>query len=273
MSAPALAEPRRRRRAADPFGYDPAFFARMRPVSEFLYRRYWRVETQGLDLVPSSGPALIVGNHSGGIPFDAAMITTAIHLEHPQHRLVRFLYDRFVAEMPLIGDAYNRLGAVMASYRNAHRLLSMGSLVGIFPEGVAGVAKGIGQRYRVQRFHTGFIRLSLSLQVPIVPVAVVGAEEIYPVIGRWTRLGPLKDILNVPYIPVTPLFPLFGALGVIPLPTKWHIRFGAPIHFHLDPKLRAASRRRQTAARLAERVRRRIQAMLHVMLAERESLF
>jgi 1-acyl-sn-glycerol-3-phosphate acyltransferase len=113
--------------------------------------------------------------------------------------------------------------------------------------------------------------LSLSLRVPIIPVAVVGAEEIYPVIGKWTALGPLKEVLNVPYIPVTPLFPLFGVLGAVPLPTRWHIRFGPPIELYLEPKTRAA--RRVVAARLGERVRRRIQKMLHEMLAERESLF
>ncbi|MBI4518237.1 MAG: acyltransferase family protein [Deltaproteobacteria bacterium] len=258
-----------RRRVTDPFGYDPDFHERARPWFEFFYRRYWRVHSEGLEQVPLSGAALIIGNHSGGLPLDAAMIATAVDLEHPTHRLVRFLYDRFVTDMPLLGDAYDRLGAAPASYRNAYRLLQAGALVGIFPEGVAGVAKGIGQRYRVQRFHTGFIRLSVSLQVPIIPVAVVGAEETYPVIGKWTRLGPLKEILNVPYIPITPLFPLFGVLGAVPLPTKWHIRFGPPIQ--PDPALRAA--RRQTAARLAERVRRRIQAMLHEMLAARESLF
>lgn len=243
----------------------------MRPFVEFLYRRYWRVQTDGLEHVPANGPALIVGNHSGGIPFDASMIATAVDLDHPQHRLVRFLYDRFVADMPYVGDAYNRLGAVPASYLSAYRVLQTGALVGIFPEGVAGVAKGIGQRYRLQRFHTGFIRLSLALRVPIIPVAVVGAEEIYPVIGKWTRLGPLKELLNVPYIPVTPLFPLFGVLGAVPLPTKWHIRFGKPICLYDDPALHSA--RKQQAARLAERVRRRIQALLHQMLAERESLF
>ena len=266
----------RRRRArlpdhADPFGYEPDFHESVRPIFEFLYRRYWRVDTSGLEHVPASGPVLIVGNHSGGIPFDATMIATAVDLEHPQHRLVRFLYDRFVADMPYLGTAYNRLGAVPASYLNAHRLLKSGAAVGVFPEGVAGVAKGIGQRYRVQRFHTGFVRLALSLRVPIVPVAVVGAEEIYPVIGKWTRLGPLKELLNVPYIPITPLFPLFGVLGLVPLPTKWHIRFDRPIALELENGAQTA--RRRTAQRLAERVRRRIQTMLHEMLAERDALF
>ena len=269
----ARTAPRRRRRATpDPFGYDPAFHAQVRPFTEFLYRRYWRVQTDGLEHVPERGAALIVGNHSGGIPFDAAMIATAVDLDHPQHRLVRFLYDRFVAAMPLVGDYYNRLGSMVASSENAKRLLEHGEVVGIFPEGVAGVAKGIGQRYRLQPFHTGFVRLSLQLRVPIIPAAVVGAEEIYPVIGKWERLGPLKDLLNVPYVPVTPLFPLFGILGVIPLPTKWHIRFGAPIHFH-ESRRSGAKPSARTVRTLAEQVRRQIQTMVHTLLAERESIF
>lgn len=262
----------RKRPPPDPFGYDHEFHNKVRPFGEFLYRRYWRVQAGGIEHVPDSGAALIVANHSGGIPFDATMIGTAIDLEHPQHRLVRFLYDRFVAAMPLIGDFYNRMGSVVASSENARRLLERGDLVGIFPEGVAGVAKGIGQRYRLQPFHSGFVRLSLSLRVPIIPTAVVGAEEIYPVIGKWERLGRLKELLNVPYVPVTPLFPLFGVFGMIPLPTKWHIRFGEPIHLYEG---RQAQRRLQTKTvhAMAEQVRRHVQAMVHELLAERESIF
>jgi len=257
---------------ADPFGYDPAFQARVRPLAEFLYRRYWRVQTDGLEHIPASGAALIVSNHSGGIPFDASMIGTAVDLDHPQHRLVRFLYDRFVAAMPLVGEFYDRMGSTVASFQNARRLLEMGALVGLFPEGVEGVAKGIWQSYRLQRFHTGFVRLSLQLRVPIIPTAVVGAEEIYPVIGKWERLGPLKQLLNVPYVPVTPLFPLFGILGMVPLPTKWHIRFGAPICFYSTPRF-AKSAAPKTVRLLAERVRTQIQGMVHELLAERESVF
>jgi len=272
MVMPLPTKSMRRRRRPDPFGYDPAVHARVRPIAEFLYRRYWRVRTDGLGHVPDSGPALIVANHSGGIPFDATMIATAVDLEHPQRRLVRFLYDRFVAAMPLVGEFYDRMGSVVASLDNAQRLLEHGDLVGIFPEGVDGVAKGIGQRYHLQPFHTGFIRLSLRLRVPIIPAAVVGAEEIYPVIGKWERLGPLKDLLNVPYVPVTPLFPLFGLMGMIPLPTKWHIRFGAPLRLY-ERAREAGPTDAKTVRRLAERVRRQIQTMLHTLLAERESIF
>lgn len=268
----SLTEPGAAPALRDPFGYDPEFFAKVRPIAEFLYRRYWRVRTEGLENVPHSGPALIVSNHSGGIPFDATMIAAAIDLDHPKHRLVRFLYDPFVAAMPFIGPLYNRMGSTVASSANARRLLEHGDLVGIFPEGVQGVAKGIWQRYHVQPFHTGFVRLSLQLQVPIIPAAVVGAEEIYPVIGKWERLGPLKDMLNVPYVPLTPLFPWFGFLGLIPLPTRWHIRFGPPMHlFERRTGRRAPTTK--TIRGLAERVRRQVQSMLHETLAARESFF
>ena len=272
MPNPARKTIEPRQPVPDPFGYQPEFHARLRPVGEFFYRRYWRVQTDGLEHVPNTGPALIVSNHSGGIPFDAAMLATAVDLEHSRHRLVRFLFDRFVAGMPVIGDAYTRLGSVVASLDNARRLLDHGELVGIFPEGVQGVAKGIGRRYHVQPFHTGFVRLSLERRVPIIPTAVVGAEEIYPVIGKWERLGPLKDILNVPYVPLTPLFPWFGLLGIVPLPTRWHIRFGAPLHLHTSRRSQRAPSARMVST-LAERVRRQIQGMLHELLAERESIF
>lgn len=257
---------------ADPFGYDPLWRERLRPVFEFLYRRYWRVQTDGFENVPGTGAALLVANHSGGIPFDASMIGAAIDLEHPQHRLVRFLYDRFVASMPLMGEFYDRLGSTVASFANAKRLLQRGELVGIFPEGVEGVAKGIWNSYRLQSFHTGFVRLSLMLRVPIIPTAVVGAEEIYPVIGKWERLGPLKDLLSIPYVPLTPLFPWFGVLGMVPLPTKWRIRFGRPIRFYSGKSLRHMPPKPMIQS-LSEQVRRRIQAMVHELLAERESIF
>jgi 1-acyl-sn-glycerol-3-phosphate acyltransferase len=272
MPAAAPSATRRRRARPDPFGYDPQLHARIRPVAEFFYRRYWRVQTDGIEHIPGHGAALLVSNHSGGIPFDATMIATAIDLEHPQQRLVRFLYDRFVASMPYVGEFYNRMGSTVASFQNARRLLETGALVGIFPEGVDGVAKGIWESYHLQRFHSGFVRLSLQLRVPIIPTAVVGAEEIYPVIAKWKRLGPLKELLSIPYVPVTPLFPWLGPLGVIPLPTKWRIRFGAPIRLY-EHRRGPRPPQARTVHTLAERVRRQIQAMVHELLAQRESVF
>jgi 1-acyl-sn-glycerol-3-phosphate acyltransferase len=258
--------------AADPFGVDSSLLHRSKPLSEFLYRRYWRVQAEGVEYIPAAGPALIVANHSGGLPIDAAMIAAAVAIEHPQHRLVRFLYDRFVADLPVVGQIFNRLGATVASYENARRLLKMREVVGIFPEGVEGVAKTIWQRYELQRFHSSFVRLSLALRVPIIPTAVVGAEETYPVIGKIERLGPLRKIVNVPYIPVTPLFPWLGVLGMIPLPAKFHIRFGAPLRFDADARL-CRQRDDATVRKLADQVRRHVQAMVHDLLAARESVF
>ena len=272
MPAPTTQEarpPRKRRR--DPFGYSPRFFERMKPFGEFLYRRYWRVTCDGITNVPAKGPVLIIGNHSGAIPLDGAMIAMALELDHPHPRRLRFLYDRFVADMPFMGEFYDRLGAVVASYDNARKLLQRREAVGIFPEGVEGVAKGIRQRYEVQRFRSGFVRLSLELRVPIVPVAVVGAEETYPVIGKWKAAGLFAKMLNVPYVPVTPFFPLFGVLGMVPLPTRWHIRFGPPLRF--DHARTGAAPPRRVINELTEGVRRQIQGMVHALLAERDSVF
>jgi len=262
----------RHRAAADPFGMDLALRKRLLPFTEFFYRRYWRVHTDGIQNIPAHGAALIVANHSGGIPIDAAMIGVAMDLDHPQHRVVRFLYDRFVAKLPALRDVYNRLGAAVASHENARRLLQRGDLVGIFPEGVEGIAKNIWHRYELQPFHAGFVRLSLALRVPIIPAAVVGAEETYPIIAKWDRLGPLRTVLKVPYVPVTPLFPFCGPLGLIPLPTKWSIRFGPPIRFYTNPRL-CRPEHEPTTEKLAGQVRRQVQSMLHELLAERESIF
>jgi len=243
----------------------------VRPLLRFLYKTYWRVKVEGAEHVPRRGAALIVANHSGAIPIDAAMLTAAGEFALPKPRLVRFLFDRFVSDMPVIGDFYRRIGSVPASYENALALLHQGDLVGIFPEGVAGVAKGFSRRYRLQEFRTGFVRMSIEARVPIIPTAVVGAEEAYPVIGKWRNLGPLKQLLNVPYVPLTPLFPWLGLLGAIPLPTRWEIRFGKPIRFYDD--LRHLHVRPRTAKLLAQDVRRQIQNMVHELLSERDSLF
>jgi len=257
--------------ATDPFGYDPEVHELVRPVLRFLFERYWRVQVEGIEHIPRRGAAILVANHSGAIPIDASMIAAAVEFRAPSPRLVRFLYDRFVEQMPLVGTFYRKVGSVPARFGNAAALLARGELVGIFPEGVAGVAKGFGRRYRLQPFRTGFVRLSLACRAPIIPTAVVGAEEAYPVIARWERLGPLGRFLGLPYVPVTPLFPWFGVLGAVPLPTRWYIRFGAPV---VLCRGRGCSQvRTRTARILAQEVRRRIQQMVHELLAQRPSVF
>ena len=248
----------------DPFGLDPELRQRVLPAARFLHDRYWRIEVTGTRHVPTSGPALLVANHSGAIPFDGAMIATALELR--RQRMVRFLYDRFVENLAPVATFYNRMGGAAATRENAVALLRAGELLLVFPEGVPGVAKSFSDRYRLRAFSPGFARLALALDVPIVPVAVVGAEEIYPVVGRAESVGRL---LGLPYVPVTPFFPLLGVLGALPLPTKWFIRFGKPIHLVAEE----GEARWQRARHEAVRVRRTIQELVLRLKRRRRSVF
>lgn len=261
-------KPRSRARAVpDEFGLDPEFRARAMPLFRVLYEKYWRVDARGARNVPKTGPVILVSNHSGALPFDATMIACALE-EARYPRATRFLYDRFVENLPWVPGFYKKAGGVVASHENAARLLDKGELIGLFPEGVAGLSKLYSERYVLQPFSGGFVRLALRFGAPVVPVAVVGAEEIYPLVGRLKGLGKL---IGAPYLPVTPFFPLLGPLGLLPLPTKWQIRFGKPI---LLGQQTGRSKLDGTAVRAAaEQVRRRVQAMVRALLRERDSLF
>ena len=248
----------------DPFGLDPGLRRRVLPATRFLHDRYWRIEATGIRHVPTSGPALLVANHSGAIPFDGAMIVTAVELR--RQRVLRFLYDRFVENLAPVATFYDKMGGAVATRENAVALLKAGELLLVFPEGVPGVAKSFSDRYRLRSFSPGFARLALALDVPIVPVAVVGAEEIYPVVGRAEGVG---RFLGVPYVPVTPFFPLLGVLGAVPLPTKWFIRFGKPIRLEGQE----GEARWQRARHEAMRVRRTIQEMVVRLKRRRRSVF
>jgi 1-acyl-sn-glycerol-3-phosphate acyltransferase len=231
-----------------------------------MFEQYWRVDVTGLEHVPATGPALVVANHSGAVPADAFMLAAALELRHPQRRCLRVLFDKFVDALPLIGDLYRRLGAVTASLPNAERLLARGELVGLFPEGIAGVEKRCTERYRLRPFKTGTARLSVRTGSPIIPVAIVGAEEAYPVVARLYRAGRL---VGLPWIPVTPLFPLCGVAGAIPLPTKWSMHFGEPI---LPPPADGRSEDVRVAE-LTSRVRDAIETSLGRLLAKRSGIF
>lgn len=248
----------------DPFGLDVAFRDRVAPAFRFLHDRYWRIEASGTHNLPRTGPVLLISNHSGALPFDGAMICTAAD-RHPG-RIVRFLYDRFVDAMGPVSTFYQKVGGATASRQNAVALLEQGEAVLLFPEGVSGVAKPFSERYRLRPFSPGFARIALSLDVPVVPVAVVGAEEIYPVVGRAESVG---KMFGIPYVPLTPFFPVLGLLGALPLPTKWFIRFGKPVR--LPP---ADVETRWLRARIEAAVlRRRIQAMVIRMRRRRRSVF
>jgi 1-acyl-sn-glycerol-3-phosphate acyltransferase len=247
----------------DPFGLDPAFRERALPIFRFMFEQFWRVEVSGLEHVPAGG-ALVVANHSGAVPADAFMMATALELGIG--RCLRVLYDKFVDALPFIGDLYRRLGGVTASLPNAEQLLARGELVGLFPEGIAGVEKRCTERYRLRPFKTGTARLSVRSGCPIVPVAIIGAEEAYPVVARLYRAGRL---VGIPWIPITPTFPLCGVAGALPLPTKWSMHFGAPI-MPPPPDGRSEDVR---VAELTSRVRATIEQELCAMLAKRTGIF
>jgi 1-acyl-sn-glycerol-3-phosphate acyltransferase len=250
----------------DPFGLDRPFRSYTIPIFQFMFEQYWRTRVSGMENVPATGPALVVANHSGAVPADAFMLAAALELRHPDRRCLRVLYDKFVDALPFVGDLYRRLGGVTASLPNAERLLQRGELVGLFPEGIAGVEKRCTERYRLRPFKTGTARLSVRTGSPVIPVAIVGAEEAYPVVARLYRVGRL---VGVPWIPVTPLFPVCGIAGALPLPTKWSMHFGAPI-----PPPPADGRSEDArVAELTDRIRAAIERSLCDLLAKRDGIF
>jgi 1-acyl-sn-glycerol-3-phosphate acyltransferase len=259
---------RNRSEEVDDFGYDPTYDARVRPLFEFLYTKYFRVECRGVGNVPSHGRCMLVANHSGTIPFDGPMLRTAVKREHEQKRDVRWLTEDFVFHFPFLGSFETRIGAVRACQENAERLLRQETLLAVFPEGIKGIGKLFRDRYKLQRFgRGGFVRLALRTQTPIVPVAIVGAEETNPMLAR---LESVAKPLGVPYVPITPTFPLLGPLGLLPAPTKWKIVFGEPIPMTEGAESEADE---LLVARLADKVRGAIQELLDGAVGERKNVF
>jgi 1-acyl-sn-glycerol-3-phosphate acyltransferase len=253
----------------DEWGFDEQFADAAIPFLDFLYQRWWRVQVEGVRNVPSHGRALLVSNHAGIFPWDGAMIGTALLREHPLPRFTRFLVLNWAFELPYVSLAIRKLGGVPASPYNAMRLLEQDELVGVFPEGVKGTSKDFSDRYRLQRFgRGGFVELALRTGAPIVPVAVVGSEEIYPKIGE-ARL--LARLTGAPFFPITPTFPLLGPLGLVPLPSKWRIEFCDPID--TAQYGRDAGQDRTLVFQLSERVRETIQDKVHENLVKRGSAF
>lgn len=263
---------RRRQRgdyATDPYGFDPEVLRSVRPFAQFLYRSWWRVEALGVEHIPERGRGLLVANHSGVLPFDGVMIVTAVYEEHPRQRLVRSLFNHWFATVPFLAPLLTSLGQVQALPENAVRLLEEDELVCTFPEGYKGAGKLFDQRYQLGRFgRGGYVRAALLTGAPLIPVAVVGAEETYPMLAD---ARPIARLIGAPYFPITPFFPWLGAFGAIPLPTKWWIEFGQPIETASygpsgadDPLL---------VARLSDAVRAAIQAMIDGRLEQRRSLF
>jgi 1-acyl-sn-glycerol-3-phosphate acyltransferase len=250
-------------------GHDPHFLEQVAPLLDFLYTKYFRVRLLGIENVPDNGAALLVANHSGGIPYDGAMLIHAIYRQHPRHRRLRALVANFALRSPWMSQVIARIGGVRAASGFARDLLTAGELVGVFPEGLRGVGKLFRERYRLERFgRGGFVRLARETGVPIVPIAIVGAEEIHPVIAKITTLA---EPFGLPYIPITPTFPLLGPLGLLPVPTKWTIRIGSPIVVP-PADLGSGPEQAKIVSEPAEMVRGRIDAMIADILAHRRAI-
>jgi 1-acyl-sn-glycerol-3-phosphate acyltransferase len=253
----------------DEWGFDEDFARAVEPLFDFLYDHWWRVRVTGVENVPGHGRALLAANHAGILPWDATMMSIAVLREHPLPRYPRFLVLDWAFELPWVSTAIRKVGGVVASPYNALRLLEEDELVAVFPEGVKGTGKRFSERYRLQRFgRGGFVELALRTGAPIVPVAVVGSEEIYPMLGQSSLAA---RVLRAPYFPLTPTFPWLGPLGAIPLPSKWRIEFCEPIPTaHLGPD---AAEDRGLVLELSEQVRSTIQQKVYENLVARGGAF
>ncbi len=254
----------------DDFGFDPDLTDHvLLPPLRPLYKKWFRVETRGLENVPDVGGALVVANHSGTIPVDALMTTLALLDHHPAHRHLRMLGADLVFTLPVVAPLARKAGNTLACNPDAERLMSSGELVGVWPEGFKGIGKPFSERYKLQRFgRGGFVSAALRTGVPIIPCSIVGAEEIYPMIGNAKTLARL---LGLPYVPITPFFPLLGPLGAIPLPSKWIIEFGEPIE--TASLGAAAADDPMLVFNLTDQVRETIQSTLYTLLMQRRSVF
>jgi len=253
----------------DEFGMDDVVVQRAEPLLDFLLDRYWRADVGGLGNLPVSGPCLLVGNRSGLLPYDGLMISQAVARWHPAGERPRFLVADWLITLPFAQPTLARVGGVRACRENAERLLRGGRSVVAFPEGQKGAAKVFRDRYRLQRFgRGGAVRVALETGVPVVPVGVVGAEEAHPVLFK---LGAPARSLGLPFLPVTPTFPWFGPLGLLPLPSKWVIRFGEPLHYdRLTPD---DARDELLISRLTEELRADIHALVEDGLRTRPSVW
>jgi 1-acyl-sn-glycerol-3-phosphate acyltransferase len=252
----------------DEYGFDQEIterflMAALRPIAQ----KWFRIEVRGIENIPADGGALVVSNHSGTLPVDGLMTLVAIH-DHTG-RFLRPLGADLVFKSPVVSTLARKSGATLACSEDAERMLRGGELVGVWPEGFKGIGKPYAERYKLQRFgRGGFVSAALRTQVPIIPLSVVGAEEIYPLVAN---LPSLARALGLPYLPITPLFPWLGPLGMVPLPSKWLMEFGEPIRTdEFDP---GAAEDPMLVFNVTDEVRETIQSTLYSLLVQRQSVF
>lgn len=242
----------------DPLGMHPDWVGLANALVDPLYRYYFRVRSYGVENIPAHGAAILVANHSGTLPFDALMLCTDISRRTEPPRLLRPVADRFVARLPWLGTSMAHCGAVSGALPDVRYLLEHGELCLIFPEGLSAIGKPHSERYRLQSFRVGFAELALRHRVPVIPVAVIGAEDQWPVLGQLHRLHPF----GLPYVPVVPT--------PVPLPVRYHIHYGEALALHDNHHGPITERAIELAS---ERVQTSLQALIDRGLASRKSVF
>jgi 1-acyl-sn-glycerol-3-phosphate acyltransferase len=251
----------------DDFGYDKHIAELLDMVLDPIAEKWFRLEVRGIENIPTDGGALLVSNHSGTIPVDGLICTHAIR-KHTG-RALRMLGADLVFKLPVISPLARSMGATLACAEDAERLLSSGELVGVWPEGFKGVGKPFSERYKLQRFgRGGFVSAAVKAQVPIVPVSIVGAEEIYPLIGNVPSVA---RMFGLPYLPITPFFPWLGPLGAVPLPSKWIIQFGETVR--TDTYAPESADDPMLLFNVTDQVRESIQQSLYTLLLDRGNPF
>ena len=214
----------------DAFGTEAEGLGAAYALGYWLHKHYFKVVSTGHDNVPRRGAGVVVGNHSGVLPFDAMMIGTDVFRYTDPPRLVRYMVDYFVYRVPFLGMFFRSLGQIPGTRRNFDGLVEEGHLVGIFPEGATALGKPAEERYQLYPFNHGHVELAARHRVPVIPFGLVGAEEQQHMVAD---LKPLAKVLRLPYFPVTRTFPWLGPVGLLPKPVRYFIRYGEPIE--IDP--------------------------------------
>lgn len=249
----------------DPFGYNPAVVRKIAPLVDVLHRYYFRTEVFGVENIPPTGRVLLVANHSGQLPIDGAVVGASVLFDAPEPRVVRAMVERFVPKLPWVSVFFQRCGQMLGAPENCVRLLEADEAVLVFPEGAEGISKAPSKAYQLTRFGYGFMRLAIRTGTPIIPIAVIGGEE------QYVRVANIKPLAKALKIPAVPLF-LFGALpipgGLLPLPVRYRLHFGAPMIFDGDPDDDDA-----VIGQKVKQVKGTIQRMIHTGLSMRRSVF
>ncbi len=257
----------------DIFGMNKMAVLRALTVLKPLYEDYFRVEGYGVENVPSDGPVIIASNHTGSIPIDGAMMGLKLLYGMENPRMMRAVFDNFVGAMPFVNLMFTRIGQVLGTRKNFEYLLGKGEMVGVFPEGSKGIVKPFAtERYQCRKWNVGFIELHMQFKAPIVPVAVVGAEEQMPIVQENKIIGKPLGVPEVPITLNTLLAPIFGPGMMLPFPSKYRVYYGEPIEFYKEFSP-TATRSPELVQELAKEVKNRVQKMIISGLEDRKGIF